>query len=56
MATNKPKPESKKLAPAQHQYSGDPISLAIARDVLRRVREGKLSNYEDEQQNNNQCR
>ena len=56
MATNKPNPESKKLAPAQHGYSGDPISLAIARDVLRRVREGKLSSYEDEQQNNNQCR
>ena len=55
MATNKPNPESKKLMPEQRGYRSDPISLAIARDVLRRVREGKLSSYEDVQQNNNQC-
>ena len=56
MATNKPNPESNNLVPEQRGYSSDPISLAIARDVLRRVREGKLSSHEDEQQNNNQCR
>ena len=56
MASNKPNPESKKLMPEQNGYRTDPMSLAIARDVLRRVREGKLSSYEDEQQNNNQCR
>ena len=56
MATNKPNPESQKLVPEQRGYRSDPIGLAIARDVLRRVREGKLSSYEDEQQNNNQCR
>ena len=43
MATNKPNPESKKLMPEQRGYRSDPISLAIARDVLRRVREGELS-------------
>ena len=43
MATNKPNPESKKLVPEQNGYRTDPMSLEIARDVLRRVRKGELS-------------
>jgi len=36
----------KRLDPQQKGYSTDAISVAIARDVLRRVREGTLPSRE----------
>ena len=37
-------PIRKRMAPDTKGFTTDPISLAIAREVLRRVREGELPN------------
>ena len=42
MAGEDSKSIDKRLDPQQKGYSTDAISVAIARDVLRRVREGHL--------------
>ena len=42
MPRDEPHPIRKRLASETKGFATDPISLAIARDVLRRVREGEL--------------
>jgi hypothetical protein len=42
MASDDSQSIGKELEPRQKGYSTDAISVAIARDVLRRVREGNL--------------
>ena len=42
MASEESQSISKGLGPSQKGYSTDAISVAIARDVLRRVRNGEL--------------
>ena len=42
MPRDEAQPIRKGLASETKGYATDPISLAIARDVLRRVREGEL--------------
>ena len=49
MPRDEAQPIRKGLASETKGYATDPISLAIARDVLRRVREGELPSPEHEE-------
>ena len=50
MPADDTKPVRKRLASEQKGYATDAISVAIARDVLRRVREGSLPNADEEKE------
>ena len=47
MSADDTKPIRKRLSQEQKGYATDAISVAIARDVLRRVREGELPTQQD---------
>ena len=47
MPADDAKPIRKRLASEPKGYATDAISVAIARDVLRRVREGELPTQQD---------
>ena len=49
MTADDAKPIPKRLASEQKGYATDAISVAIARDVLRRVREGELPTHQGTQ-------
>ena len=50
MPADDTKPVRKRLASEQKGYATDAISVAIARDVLRRVREGSLPKADEEKE------
>ena len=47
MSADDSKPIRKRLASEPKGYDTDALSVAIARDVLRRVREGELPTQQD---------
>ena len=49
MPSDKPTPPRKQFSPDIKGYTNNPISVAIARDVLRRVREGDLPKTDGEE-------
>ena len=49
MPSDKPTPPREQFSPDIKGYTNNPISVAIARDVLRRVREGDLPKTDGEE-------